>query len=96
MVLTLTLAPLAFLRVVFISNPSSISAAFTLTDSGFAIVPAGQVITATIIGALLSLGAAALILGRYLIPNSFLLGDAAQTASIASEKIFHGLINEPY
>lgn len=69
--LALVLATLAFLRVVFISNPSSIPEAFALTDIGFAIAIAlaVQVITATIIGALLPLGAAALKLDPALVAS---------------------------
>lgn len=69
--LALVLASLAFLRVVLISNSSSIPEAFALTDIGFAIAIAlaVQVVTATIIGALLPLGAAALKLDPALVAS---------------------------
>ncbi len=69
--LAFVLASLAFLRVVIISNPSSISAAFRLTDIGFAIAIAlaVQVISATIMGALLPLGAAVLKLDPALVAS---------------------------
>lgn len=69
--LALVLASLAFIRVVFISNPSSIPEAFALTDIGFAIAIAlaVQVVTATIIGAMLPLGAAALKLDPALVAS---------------------------
>lgn len=71
LLLALVLASLAFLRVVFISNPGSIPEAFALTDIGFAIAIAlaVQVVTATIIGALLPLGAAALKLDPALVAS---------------------------
>jgi len=55
--LALVLAILAFLRVVFISNPGSIPEAFILTSIGVAIAVALaiQVVSATVIGALLPL-----------------------------------------
>lgn len=69
--LAMVLAVLAFMRVVFISNPASIPEAFTLPTIGFAIAVALaiQVVSATIIGALLPLGAAALKLDPALVAS---------------------------
>ena len=69
--LAMVLAVLAFMRVVFISNPGSIPEAFTLPTIGFAIAVALaiQVVSATIIGALLPLGAAALKLDPALVAS---------------------------
>ena len=69
--LALVLATLAFIRVVFISNPSSIPEAFTLVNIGLAIAVALaiQVVSATIIGAILPLGAAALKLDPALVAS---------------------------
>lgn len=71
MLLAVVLAVLAFCRVVFISNPGSIPEAFTLPAIGFAIAVALaiQVVSATIIGALLPLGAAALKLDPALVAS---------------------------
>ncbi|MDT4763437.1 magnesium transporter [Sphaerochaeta sp. PS] len=71
MLLALVLASLAFIRVAFISNPSSIPEAFTLVNIGFAVAVAlaVQVVSATIIGALLPLGAAALKLDPALVAS---------------------------
>ncbi|MDY0290597.1 MAG: magnesium transporter [Sphaerochaeta sp.] len=69
--LALVLAILAFIRVVFISNPGSIPEAFSLSTIGLAIAVALaiQVVSATIIGALLPLGAAALKLDPALVAS---------------------------
>jgi len=69
--LALVLAILAFLRVVFVSTPGTIPEAFTLPSIGLAIAVALaiQVVSATIIGALLPLGAAALKLDPALVAS---------------------------
>ncbi len=69
--LALVLAILAFLRVVFISNPGTIPEVFSLPTIGFAIAVALaiQVVSATILGALLPLGAAALKLDPALVAS---------------------------
>lgn len=89
--LSCVLGTLAFLRVVFVSSPGSIPESMSLVMIGIAIAVAlaAQVLSATVIGALLPLGAAALKLDPALVASPAL----TTIVDITGLFIYFGLVS---